>query len=431
MKNSFDLNKFQKIGDIIYIDEPILSHLQFNNIDYFLYLVETTNNSDIYLLFEVENGNIVRYLTERKSLRKLIQDNPRNMLLLEQNFMGEIIDVNTILACEVEEDYLPQEDSLFSLEPIEGSYYHNLISEYESKYYLETLREKAFYLKFSTINKKYADTIGLKDITNIFLNRLNKSYTSFIKISFKRKFNTQFSDKIMHELDFRIVDLNFGSFELGLAIDEVMKNNIEDLLVKQWAKEIGYDYLDIVLSEDISNDHMESILNEYSEDERLQIFKPIIDITKNENFYFKIKKNQNGKYNSIGVSKKTVASKILSRTKVKALIESKQNLELVQITAIIDKKGNTNTIKIQDSLFNKAEKIDHLLKFNDFKKYNYLDMPNNVEIKVTMEQINENSFILKADYDNNPFEVNVFDRKIEIGMRNMIKKIYEYYKNHN
>ena len=58
----FDLTKFEKIDDIIYFDEPILTHLILNEKDYFLYLVDSTDNSDVFLLFQIEEDLIFEYL---------------------------------------------------------------------------------------------------------------------------------------------------------------------------------------------------------------------------------------------------------------------------------------------------------------------------------------------------------------------------------
>ena len=51
----FDLTKFEKIDDIIYFDEPILSHLRLNEKDYFLYLVDSLEKSDIFLFRTIQS----------------------------------------------------------------------------------------------------------------------------------------------------------------------------------------------------------------------------------------------------------------------------------------------------------------------------------------------------------------------------------------
>lgn len=71
-KLNFDLSTFEKIENIIFYDEPILSHLMLNNINYFHYLVESMENSDRFLLFQVEEDFIYEYLLKSKSLKEII-----------------------------------------------------------------------------------------------------------------------------------------------------------------------------------------------------------------------------------------------------------------------------------------------------------------------------------------------------------------------
>mgnify|MGYP005612643955 CR=1 FL=1 len=75
MKTNFNLSIFEKIEDIIYFDEPILSHLKLNDRDYLLYLVDNTNVSEIFLLFQIDEDCILEYLTKNKSLREIIIEN--------------------------------------------------------------------------------------------------------------------------------------------------------------------------------------------------------------------------------------------------------------------------------------------------------------------------------------------------------------------
>ena len=55
--SNFSLKAFKKIEDIIYLDEPILSHLKLNEKDYLLYLVDNF----ITLLLILEFVSILYY----------------------------------------------------------------------------------------------------------------------------------------------------------------------------------------------------------------------------------------------------------------------------------------------------------------------------------------------------------------------------------
>lgn len=436
MRTNFNLNQFKKIEDIIFIDEPILSHLKLDNIDYLLYLVETTHNSDISLLLEVGENEVFNYVTGRESLRNTLNNNKKLIIVLEQNFTGEIIETYFLRACQLDQDYLPSEDSFLILEPIINSYYYNLIKEYESKYYLETLRSNAFYLKFSPVNKKYGSTLGLKEISENFLEKISSSFTSFLKIEFKKQFENQILDKtnllttinkLVPDLDFRMVDLNYGSFEIGLAIDDLMKNGIEDKKIKDWAKKVANNYKKIVLDEVITKEETEEIIKNYTDDERIKIFKPIIEITTNPNFEFKIKNKKLDQYKSIGLKNKKVAKEIISRQTAPTVAEE-QNLGLVQFTAIINKNDKKKSIKIEDTLFTQVDEAIYTLRASDFQKYNYKKIPSDIKVNLVLEQFG-NNIILKCNFDNEDFSILLKDIKIEDGIKKITENIYEYYIN--
>jgi len=437
MNKKFDLNQFEKIEDIIFIDEPILTHLKLNELNYFLYLVETTDSSDIFLLFEVESSDIYKYITGKISLERIIVENKKIIIVLEQNFEGEFFDSYFINSLQVDPNYLPSKDSFLTVNPAPTSYYYNFIKEYERHYYLETLRESAFYIKFSSNNKKFGETLGLKEIADNFLQRISKSFTNYMKIDFKKQFSEHFNDtrkitttinQLIPDLDYRMVDLKFGSFEIGLAVDEIMKNTIEDIKIKEWAKKVAFDYKNIVLDQNITEQETNHIIENFTDDERIKIFKPIIEIAEDPNFDFKIKDSNDDIYRNIGLKNKKVAQEIISNVSEKIALESKQEYELVQITAIVDKNDKKRSIKFENTLFNKVDELYTTLKFQDFQKFNFSDVPNDIELKVKLQQL-EDEILLSANFSNTTITVQIFDQKIEDGIKRLIEKIYEYFLN--
>ncbi len=438
MKSKFDLSQFEKIEDIIFIDEPILSHLKLDEIDYLFYLVETTDSSDIFLLLQVEAQDIFRYITGRESLKNIISNNKKIIIVIEQNFNGEILENYFSTAKHLDSDYFPQEDSFINLQPSVNSYYYNMIKKYESQYYLETLRKNAFYLKFESKNKKYGEILGLKEIADNFLEKMSKSFTNYVKIDFKKQFSDHLIDKsilnstinkLVSDLDFRMVDLKFGSFEIGLAVDEIMKNSIEDKKIQDWAKKVAYNYKEIVLDENITKEETQEIINNFTEDERIKIFKPIIEIAENPNFELKIKNDKEQKYSSIGLKDKKVAKEILARQDL-LKVQKEQDLGLVQFTAIIDKNDNKKFIKIEDTLFNQVQAAFYTLTFNDFEKYNLRGVSKDIKVELVLQQIN-NKIALKSTFDQRDFNVLLNDDKIEDGIKKMTETIYEYYTNNS
>lgn len=438
MKNKFNLNQFEKIEDIIFIDEPILSHLRMNDIDYLFYLVETTENSDIFLLLEVEAIEIFKYITARESLKNIISNNKKLIIVIEQNFNGEIVQNYFLNADQIDPDHLPEDDSFIELQPTKNSYYYDMIHKYEGKFYLETLRKDAFYLKFSSTNKKYGEILGLKEIANNFLEKISKSYTNFLRIDFNKRFKNHFTDRtklnstinrLIADLDFRMVDLKFGSFEIGLSVDDLMKSSIEDKKIRGWAKKVAYDYKKIVLDEEITKEESAEIIRNFSEEERFRIFKPIIEIADNPNFELKIKNDKDERYKYIGLKNKKVAQELLQKN-LSISVAKEQDLGLIQFTAIIDKNDKKKFIKIEDTLFNQVHEAVYTIRKQDFEKYNFREVPTDIEIKLLLEQLG-NKITLKTNYNGIDFTVFLHDNKIEEGIKKMTESIYEYILNNS
>lgn len=427
----FDLSKFEKVEDIIYFDEPILSHLKSNGDDYLLYLVDS-DETDIYLLFQINEDIIYEYLTKNISLREIIL-NSSFVNIIEKDFSDNIINTQLALPVSLPEDYLPSERSFIEFNPVNSSYYHDKIREYNHKLYLFELRKHSFYLKFSTNNKKYGDTIGFRELSNIMLKNVSQSYKSFVEIDFDKKFGlTIASDsernsilkKVLNDTDLRMVDLKYGSFEIGLSTDKVMKNNIEHKEIKKWADNVGDDFKRIVLDDNIDDDELDKILKYYSEKERNKIFEPIIKIVDNPNYNLTIRENKEKKYHNLGLKKKDISNKIITKNKIQEPTKER-DLQLINVTTIIDKNNNKKTINLENTLFNPIQEIIYQLTFNDFKKYGYTEIDNSVKIDLHIE--NKNKQIgLFANYMDNKFEVDIENDKIEEGIKRMTDKIYEY-----
>ncbi|MGG1920912.1 hypothetical protein AB1278_03785 [Chryseobacterium sp. NRRL B-14798] len=428
----FDLSAFEKVEDIIYLDEPILSHLKLNEKDYFLYLVDSFEDYDVFLFFEIDADTILKYLTKSISLRDIIKSN-NILLILEQDYDGNVINAQSILCESLPEDYLPEANSFLEYEPLENSFYYEMINEYDRKLYLHDLRKNAFYLKFSTNDRKYGDTIGLRELTNTLLTNLSTSFKHFVTIDFEKKFNSIIPEdnkrskilkSVFADTDLRMVDLNFGSFEIGLSTDKLMKSNIEFKEVKEWADNVGDNYKKIVLDNDITNAELATLLNNYTDEERNQIFEPVLRIVENKNYNLKVKGSVGEKYSNLGLNKKEVSSKIVTKIKKVDDIQQK-HLELITVTTIIDKNSNKKTINLDNTLFSSIESTEYLLGYNDFKKYGYNNVPDGIKIAILIEN-NDTYIVLRANYNENAFEVRVDNDKIEEGIKKMVDRIYEY-----
>jgi hypothetical protein len=430
---AFDFNQFKKIEDIIFLDEPILSHLMRNDKHFLFYLVDTIEESDIYLLFEINEEIIFEYLTQRITLKKLILDNNNLSYLIEQDFNGNITDIRITESEFIDENYLPHEDSLLEYKPSETSYYYNSIKEFEAKSYLTSLRNKAFYVKFAPTNTKYSDTIGLNELAGSLISNLSLSFRNFLKADFFLEFKEQRTDKnkllntfnkLLPDLDFRMVDLKYGSFEVGLAVDSLMKNSIEDEEVKVWAIDVGYKYKKLVLDEDYDDKTVNKILESYDEKDRKNIFNPIFKITENPNFNLQIKDSYKSKYSTIRIKDKSVIEKIIPPVIDIKESEDNKEYEIFQFTTVRDKKNLSKIIKLENTLFNSTDKTEVILSNKNFEKYGYkLDFEVSIPLNITTEK---DSITLYAQFNNVDFKIIYHSDKIDDGIKKITSDIYEY-----
>ena len=178
--SDFDLSLFEKIEDIIYLDEPILTHLTKNNKHFLLYLVDTIEKIDVYLMFELEETTIFEYLTKQITLKEIISSNQNIIYRVEQDFDGIIRNTTLTQSSSLPESYLPSNDSYLTYEPTNQSYYYSFIKNFETKTYLRSLQKEAFYIRLAPTNKKYADTIGFNELVGELLKNISFSFKSFL-----------------------------------------------------------------------------------------------------------------------------------------------------------------------------------------------------------------------------------------------------------
>ena len=427
------LNQFEKIEDIIYLDEPILTHLTRSGKHYLLYLVDTLESSDLLLLIELEEQTIFNYLTKKITLRKVISTNQNFIYKIQQDFEGNIVNAEITQSTFIPENYLPSDDSYLDYEPSAYSYYYDFIKEFESKSYLNSLRDKAFYLKLAPTSSKYSDTIGFNELVDELLKNISISYKNFLKADFFESFKKSQTDekrlnktfyRLIDDLDFRMVDLNYSSFEIGLAIDSVMKGGIENKEIRDWAIQVGQKYKDLVLDEDYDEETVQTIISNYSEDDRKKIFEPIFKITENSNFDFRIKDSKEKRYSKILIKDKSKIERIVPR-KAEEIDERSKVYEIIQITAVKEKDKIGKSIRLdQNTLFESTDSKQVVLKRRDFEKF---DFPLEFEVDIPLDISTEmGHVILTTEYDGIKFSNTLESVTLEEGIKQIVSSIYEY-----
>lgn len=433
--NPFLSDEFVHIENIIVLDEPILSHYIRKDNNYFLYLVDKENDIDKYLLFEISDWNLNEYLSGNISLFNLIRRNEDFIHVLDIDFDGNLINNFITDFSNLNQEFLPSEDSYTTFKAVKDSLYYNLILEHNNLNYVNDLKKDAFYIKFSPKTSKYGHTVGFKELSDTILKKISSSYSAFIKSDFTNKFKDKITDiskltstltKVSDETDFRIVAAEIHSFELGLAIDKKMKMSIENKEIRNWAIEVGQDYKQIIINTDFNNQNeIQLIIDNFTEEQRKKIFTPLFEIIENKNISFEVKNNKTDKFRKLKIKDKYTIEKIIPiENKV---IEIKNNdLEIIQVTTLVEKGKNLKSLRIdQNTLFSSTDNTNIILKYDDFVNHGYEKVDPNIQIKVNI-LTNNGLVFFQTIFDNLRFEVNTNNSKLDDGISLIISKLYEY-----
>lgn len=433
----FPLKEAKKIDDIIFFDEPILSHYSFCEEHYLYYNVDDENQLNTFLVFNIIEYDLFKLITGKISLKEAIFKSTKNMYLVDFNNKNEIVNTLLILKNDIIDNYLPEDSSILELSFSEDSYYVDLINKHQESFYLETLRKTAFYLKFEPINRTYENTIGLLDLSNKLLSKISKSYDNYIKINFQNSFENYITDekklkqtfaRLKEYLDPRMVDVAYGSFEIGIAFDKIQKQNIEDQSLKNWALNIGNNFKSDVIEFDFdNNDEVDRINLIYNENQRKEIFKPFFDLTEDNNYKFSYKRKKLDKFDRIKIVKKENINKIIIEKLDTAEIESNKEYELLHVTAIKEKGKLKKFINLNNTLFSTIDNTLSPLTHKDFEKHGFLNVDKNINIELKIEVVNKNSIQLSTNIGGEYISIISSDStNLDIGIHEITKKIYEY-----
>jgi len=168
------------------------------------------------------------------------------------------------------------------------------VEEATENTYLNLLREKAINLRIEPKEKKYSKAIVLSHIID-FLKNVQNSYQNFSEINFKRNFTqTDFKewDSVINlfkqETKPLCVDLKWNSFGVSIVADsEIMNyNDFYGEKFVNFKKSLFEDFKKEVLLPDLNSQDFQNIIKEkYSDEERVQIFSPILESLKDKSQY--------------------------------------------------------------------------------------------------------------------------------------------------
>lgn len=438
--SKFPFENAERVCDLLYYDEPILSHYKFRNTDVLQYLVDFDDESSRYLSFQVDEYDLYRLISGLSSLHQVLFDSANLYTFLylsdfnidsrkySQTFQLTIEELNS--------SYLPTESSYVDKRFAKLIQYEELVNRYYETAYLENLIENAFYLKFEPTSKTYDGSLGIIELSKL-LNLVTTSYKNFTKIDFFKNFGNQISDikklnriynSIISYIDPRTVEYNFGSFEVGVAIDHTMKNNISDKEIKKWVNEVEFKFKKSVLELDYSDEKEIDLLIEnegYTSKEIESIFKPILKISNDSNYTFEYKDSDKSKYKEIVIKKDNIVAK-LSPEPLKKVMDDEKSEEIeylnIIIPKIVGKDLSTSKIRLENTLFNQVN--TYKLANENFAEYGYnFDFEISIEVQLSSES---GKAVLIAVYENETFKYMAENDNLKASLKKIIDKIAEY-----
>ena len=282
-----------KISDLLFQEGPLLSHFKDkHNNNLFFLGVDKNTKFNRCLVFNITEVELCNYLEGRSSLLDLFNSPESDYVFtvdIDKN--GEHHHINLFDKTndlKPLNKYLPNIDDFFHGEIPEQ--YDRLLEKYKDNQYLADLKSRAIYLKLSSDNVKYHQTIGIKQIKD-FLDTIIKSFEAFSLIDFKKSLQKAFPnaeklDKaalaVTRKLEPRLVDINYQDFSIGIATDYFYFTQDTSVRgVKTWAKNILQKYKKEVLELDYNaNEELRKIVKRYTPEERSKIYEPVIKILK-------------------------------------------------------------------------------------------------------------------------------------------------------
>lgn len=437
---SFPFKKSHKIIDLISIDEPILSLYHENENFYLNYKVDDKNEIDTFLFFKVNNKNLYQLLTGRLSIYHTIIFSNDFVFIYDEDYFGKIKKTVLVQADNLNNEYLPNKDSFFEFKYSEVKILSELFKEYEISTITEKLREKALYLKFESKKPKDRETIPFNDLISA-LPKIQVSFNNYLNALFEERFKETYTDlkkfkevysKIKDLLQLNVVDLKFGSFEVGLNYNEFML--YDPTLNKEiinWSKNIPQKFDNEVLNYDSKNYELNQLIDEqFTNQQKEDIFKPIIEIVNNKNLEFSVRKSDVKRFNTIKKYKYERINEVIISNKKKKVLEAEtdKELEMIQVTAFIEKGKAPSSIKIEDNLFTHINETIYTITQENFDKKGYdYRLENNLIVKIKTENGN---IEFSTEFKGQSLNYVIHENNLQKAIDKLTERLFNFIINH-
>jgi len=393
-QESFPYPNLEFVSNLFEYDGPILTHYKNKdrNKEVLFYWVDNNENFNRWLVFEVTRIELLNFLTKKVDLRQLVQASERGFIFLVDTNDAIKFDKILMVSSEVlPEDYLPVEQFYFPFGVPE--IYDNYFAD-NLRHYFKLINE-ALFIKISPTDYNYQSIVTLNQ-TQKLIENLQLSFTSFVRVDFSKKFKNSLRYENWNKLinstvdsyQMRLVHAKQSSFEIGIVVDTVMAGT-QHKEVSKWGKTIVKEFENEVIKVDYNKpERIEYIMEKYDSDERLKIFKPIIDLINDETIELTLSDSSRIKPMVFKKVKKNIVDSLFKR-EVIALAEPVQVEK--EIRTLIyesykgedDKKITIGRLKEQTLFDAHSEEVDLKLDYLAIENYLlYLIEPINYKYRV-------------------------------------------------
>lgn|GEM_PF-624977 len=347
------IRELHKISDLIFYDGPILSHFKDRyGCDFLFYWVDYDSNYNRWLVFQVTELQLYKFILRAISLRNLF-DSPVNNFFYSVE-IGDKLEYNNVVLIYKEElplAYYPEESSLFEFE-IPSVYSHSKIKFYQENELMEAMIENGIFFRAESADAKNLKLLGVLDAAD-FLYNLGMSYKNLIVYSVKKIFSEKLiSDNarinraiqsLKNGYEPNLVKTAIGSFEIGLSPNP-LADTTETFLDREWKDSLFENFKNDVIEVDNKNvDEIGEMIAKYGDTERSSIYKPIIDLYNNEKLSIEVTNKEFKPTRKVKPIKKDFVETILGTEK------QKNNEEHIERLALVKQNTKTNRVSMNQS----------------------------------------------------------------------------------
>lgn len=287
--------EIEKVSDLIEFEGPILSHFKdkFGK-DILFYWVDVDDDFHRWLVFQVSEVQLYKYLSKRVSLRDVIT-NPLNDIFYSVE-IGEQLEYKNIVQIfkdDLNEKYIPKENSFLKSDI--PAYYSIKLRKHEESFVMESFLEQALFIKVEPKKSVRSRDHGLVNILDGagFLYAYAVSYKVFISYKIRKEFHkrdiidNKRVNRAIRQATVRnmpnLVKTQAASFAIAISPNNISEVN-EQFLNKEWRENAFSVFKRDVVDIDKKNEkEVDGIVDEYGDKYVTDIYRPIIDLYNNSN----------------------------------------------------------------------------------------------------------------------------------------------------